>query len=72
MSSSLSGITRTLIMKLIFFVQGHNRIIVEGIDIQPERGDVLIYPPGIMHRCIHLDTEITYERFYYYLSPEFL
>ncbi len=58
--------------EIYFFVQGHNRIIVEGIDIQPERGDVLIYPPGIMHRCIHLDTEITYERFYYYLSPEFL
>lgn len=58
--------------EIYFFVQGHTRIIVEGIDIQPQHGDVLIYPPGIMHRCIHLDTEITYDRFYYYLNPAFL
>ena len=32
--------------EIYFFVQGHNRIIVEGTDIQPQRGDVLIYPPG--------------------------
>ena len=58
--------------EIYFFVQGHNRIIVEGTDIQPQRGDVLIYPPGIMHRCIHLDTDIIYERFYFYLSPAFI
>lgn len=58
--------------EIYFFIQGHNRIIVEGIDILPQRGDVLIYPPGVMHRCIHLDTEIVYERFYMYANPIFL
>ena len=58
--------------EIYFFVQGHNRIIVEGIDIQPQRGDVFIYPPGTMHRCIHLDNKIIYERFYFYASPDFL
>ncbi len=58
--------------EIYFFVQGHNRIIVEGTDIQPRRGDAFIYPPGIMHRCIHLDTEIFYERFYIYARPEYL
>ena len=58
--------------EIYFFVQGHVRIIVEGTDIQPQRGDVFIYPPGVMHRCIHLDTDISYERFYYYLTPAFL
>ena len=58
--------------EIYFFIQGHSRIIVEGLDIQPVRGDVLIYPPGIMHRNIHVDAEIPYERFYYFARREFL
>lgn len=58
--------------EIFFFVQGHTRNIVEGNDILPSRGDVFIYPPGVMHRCIHLDTDILYERFYIYCRPEFL
>ena len=45
---------------------------MEGLDFKPVRGDVLIYPPGIMHRNIHLDTEIPYERFYFFARREFL
>ena len=58
--------------EIYFYVQGHSRIIVEGLDLKPVRGDVLIYPPGIMHRNIHLDTEIPYERFYFFARREFL
>ncbi|MBQ9197542.1 MAG: helix-turn-helix domain-containing protein [Clostridia bacterium] len=58
--------------EIYFFIQGHSRIIVEGLDIQPVKGDVLIYPPGIMHRNIHVDAEIPYERFYYFARREFL
>lgn len=58
--------------EIYFYIQGHSRIIVEGLDLKPVRGDVLIYPPGIMHRNIHLDTEIPYERFYFFARREFL
>ncbi len=33
---------------------------------------MLIYPPGVMHRYIHLDAEIPYERFYLYATRAFL
>ncbi len=58
--------------EIYFYIQGHSRIVVEGLDFRPVRGDVLIYPPGIMHRNIHLDTEIPYERFYLFARKEFL
>lgn len=58
--------------EIYFYIRGHSRIIVEGLDLKPVRGDVLIYPPGIMHRNIHLDTEIPYERFYFFARREFL
>lgn len=58
--------------EIYFYIRGHSRIVVEGLDLQPVRGDVLIYPPGIMHRNIHLDTAIPYERFYFFARREFL
>ncbi len=58
--------------EIYFYIRGHSRIVVEGLDFKPVRGDVLIYPPGIMHRNIHLDTEIPYERFYFFARREFL
>ena len=58
--------------EIYFYIQGHSRIVVEGLDFKPVSGDVLIYPPGIMHRNIHLDTEIPYERFYFFARREFL
>ena len=32
--------------EIYFYIQGHSRIVVEGLDFKPVRGDVLIYPPG--------------------------
>ena len=58
--------------EIFFYIHGHSRIVVEGLDFKPVKGDVLIYPPGIMHRNIHLDNEIPYERFYFFARREFL
>lgn len=58
--------------EIYFFLSGHNRVIVEGMDVQLSRGDVLIYPPGVMHRNIHLDDTVPYERFYLYATRDFL
>lgn len=58
--------------EIYFFVSGHARIIVEGTDIRPQKGDAFIYPPHTMHRCIHEDTDIIYDRFYFYARPTFL
>ena len=33
--------------EICFCVSGHSRILVEGPDLKPRRGDVLIDPPGI-------------------------
>ncbi len=58
--------------EIYFFLSGHNRIVVEGLDMKLSRGDVLIFPPGVMHRNIHLDAEVPYERFYMYATRDFL
>lgn len=58
--------------EIYFFISGHNRVVVEGLDRQLSRGDVLIFPPGVMHRNIHLDAEVPYERFYLYVTRAFL
>lgn len=58
--------------EIYFFLSGHNRVVVEGLDMQLSRGDVLIFPPGVMHRNIHLDAEVPYERFYLYVTRAFL
>ena len=58
--------------EFFFFLSGHTRIVVEGLDVRLARGDVLIYPPGVMHRNIHLDALVPYERFYLYATREFL
>ena len=58
--------------ELFFFLSGHTRIVVEGMDVELSRGDVLVYPPGVMRRNIHLDAQVPYERFYLYATREFL
>ncbi|MBR4332934.1 MAG: helix-turn-helix domain-containing protein [Clostridia bacterium] len=58
--------------EIFFFVSGHTQIVVEGLNVQLSKGDVLIYPPGVMHRNIHLDALAPYERFYLYATRDFL
>ena len=58
--------------ELYFILQGSIRVIVEDADVSPAIGDVLIYPPHCMHRVTHTDPSLPYERFYIYLSNEFL
>ncbi len=58
--------------ELYFILHGAIRVIVEEQDVSPAPGDALIYPPHCMHRVIHTDPSQPYERFYIYLSKEFL
>lgn len=58
--------------EIYFFIRGQSRVVVEGLDTMLSKGDALIYPPGIMHRNIHLDNTIPYERFYFCVRREFL
>lgn len=58
--------------EIYFFLRGHTRVIVEGFDICPRRGDVLVFPPHRLHRNIHLDSDEPYERFYLYATRDFL
>ena len=58
--------------ELYFILRGSIRVIVEELDIKPALGEALIYPPNCLHRITHLDPSLPYERFYVYLSKEFL
>lgn len=58
--------------ELYFILRGSIRVIVEEQDVTPVMGETLIYPPHCMHRVIHTDPSQPYERFYIYLSREFL
>lgn len=58
--------------EIYFFLRGDIRIVTEDVDIRPRRGDVLLFPPHCMHRNQHLSTDEPYERFYLYVSPDFL
>ena len=58
--------------EIYFILRGGIRIIVEDLDVSPLLGEALIYPPHCMHRVMHTDSTQPYERFYVYLSKEFL
>ncbi len=58
--------------EIYFIVRGSIRVIVDETDVSPTLGEVLIYPPGCMHRVTHTDPLQPYERFYLYMTPEYL
>ena len=58
--------------EIYFLLQGSIRVIVDELDLNPVLGETLIYPPSCMHRIIHTDPSLPYERFYIYLSKEYL
>lgn len=58
--------------ELYFILRGSIRVIVEELDLKPALGEALIYPPNCLHRVAHLDPSLPYERFYIYLSREYL
>lgn len=58
--------------EIYFILQGKIRVIAEEEDLCPVLGEALIYPPSCMHRVTHTDPSLPYERFYVYLSKEFL
>lgn len=58
--------------EIYFILQGSVRVIVDETDLNPAKGETLIYPPNCMHRVTHTDPSVPYERFYIYLSKEYL
>ena len=58
--------------EIYFILRGSVRVIVDETDVSPVMGETLIYPPNCMHRVTHTDPSVPYERFYIYLSREYL
>ncbi len=58
--------------EIYFILRGSIHVIADEQDLQPVLGEALIYPPDCMHRVMHIDPTLPYERFYLYLSREFL
>ncbi len=58
--------------EIFFLLRGSVRVIVDELDVSPVMGEALIYPPQCMHRVTHTDPSLPYERFYIYLSKEYL
>lgn len=58
--------------EIYFLLRGSVRIIVDELDLKPVLGETLIFPPNCMHRITHDEPFQTYERFYIYLSKEYL
>lgn len=58
--------------EIYFLLRGSLKVIVEELDLNPVLGETLIYPPQCMHRVTHTDPSLPYERFYIYLSKEYL
>lgn len=58
--------------EIYFILRGSIRVIVDEMDVNPVMGDTLIYPPNCMHRITHTDPSVPYERFYIYLSKDYL
>ena len=58
--------------EIYFILRGSIHVIADEVNLTPALGDALIYPPHCMHRVVHTDPSQPYERFYLYLSIEFL
>lgn len=58
--------------EIYFLLQGNVQVVVEDQHWTPVVGDTLIYPPQCMHRMIYTESTQPYERFYIYLSVEYL
>lgn len=58
--------------EIYFILRGTVQVVVDDQHWNPVVGDTLIYPPQCMHRTIYMDPSVPYERFYIYLSKEYL
>ena len=58
--------------EIFFLLRGALHVIADEEDLNPVLGEALIYPPHCMHRVMHTDPSLPYERFYIYLSKEYL
>ena len=58
--------------EFFFFLSGNTRLVLEDRTYTPHRGELLIFPPNHMHRCIIDDLQEPYERMYFYVTSSFL
>ena len=58
--------------EIYFFISGSVQIMVEDrlYEIQP--WDMLVFPPGVMHKNTPVDNNVNYERAYFYATENFL
>ena len=53
-----------------FFIAGDTTVFIEEYTHKLSPGDVVIFPPGYMHRVFHHNPEAFYERMLIYISPD--
>ena len=51
-----------------FFVEGDVAMEIDGTSHQLRPGDVIVVPPGIVHRAILTDSGVPYRRFVFWIS----
>ena len=58
--------------ELYFFISGNTRIVLEDKTFSMRPGDLMIFPPSSLHRCVIDDNCEPYERMYFYATRPFL
>lgn len=54
-----------------FFLEGNINILIDGTETHVVPGDMLIIPPGVLHRPVYLDSDTMYRRFVLWISTEY-
>ena len=54
------------------FIQGKVQMIIEDESFDTHPMDLFIFPPGILHRALVLDSSVPYERAYFYITRKAL
>ena len=58
--------------ELYFFLSGHTSIVIEEYTYLMHPGDVVIIPPGCMHRAVQHARQSYYDRFFIYVTRDML
>ena len=58
--------------ELYLFIQGKVQILIEDESFDAHPMDLFIFPPGVLHRALVLDSSVPYERAYLYITRKAL
>ena len=58
--------------EFFLFISGNAQMLIEDESFDAHPMDLFIFPPGVLHRSLVLDSSIPYERAYCYLTPKAL